>query len=261
MNLIRQAPAATASEWGLPESRQLDQGLQVLELQPSPQQIDRLRVYGSLLMKWNRTYNLLGATSVQAVVEQHLLDTLAILPALTRWLPTQRPLLVDVGSGAGLPGLLLAIMQPDVTHALVEPIGKKAAFLRQAVAACRLTNAHVLEQRIEDARLDAVPVPPGDTDQPVVPHFICRAFTSLERFVALCLPHLRPGPPASILFAMKALKVSDELKQLAGAVTTLAVEELRTVERDVQRYLVVLSPSQSSSLQDIPAAARSAERL
>ena len=248
MILIRQSPPETSSPWSQAEARQLERGLGMLGQQASASQMRQLRSFGELLLKWNGTYNLLGATLPRALVEEHLLDTLAILPALDRWLHAQPQVLVDVGSGAGLPGIVLAIQRPQLTLVLVEPIGKKAAFLRQAVATCSLANVRVVEGRIEDAesRRDFSPANPG-ADADGAPHFICRAFTTLERFAELCGPHVCKGPRGSLLFAMKAARVGEELQHLGGSVEVLAVEELLTVQKDVQRNLVVMRPDHGAS--------------
>jgi 16S rRNA (guanine527-N7)-methyltransferase len=243
MMALRQAPPRTVSGWGSEQTEALDRGLRELCLQTTAGQSAALRRYGELLLKWNRTYNLLGATTAATMLEDHLLDSLAVLPVLASWIPPGPPALVDVGTGAGLPGLVLAIVLPHVPIVLVEPIGKKAAFLRQVVAECRLSTVTVLEARIED-------VSPRDiaADPAISPHFICRAFTSLGRFTELCAPLLRD---ASLLFAMKAARVSQELQQLSSAIEVLAVEPLRTVEKDVQRNLVVMRSKESHPASDL----------
>lgn len=187
--------------------------------------IRQFRLYGELLLKWNSTYNLLGATSSEAIVQEHLLDSVAVHPVLKRWLP-HRQAVTDVGSGAGFPGMVLAIMEPDRTFVLVEPIGKKAAFLRQAVAHCGLTNVRVVEGRIEDLGAQAE-----------VPHFICRAFTSLVRFTQLCAP---TASACSLYFAMKAVRVSAELQDLDPGMEVLAVELLPMPVNKTERRLVVM---------------------
>ena len=266
MTLIRQNPTQSSGAWGPGESASLKQGLDALGLATTGPRFAQLETYAGLLLKWNRTYNLLGATTAQSLIDSHLLDSLAALPALQRWLPAQtppeaNPMLLDIGSGAGLPGLALAIVIPDLPITLVEPIGKKAAFLRQAIGQCRLPLVKVLEGKIEDLDLAqdlktaraAPPQGPGEAGDaapppPLTPHFICRAFASLERFATLCTPHAAEG---SLLFAMKASRVGEELAQLTDAVEVLAVEPLRTVERDVQRNLVVLRPDLARALANL----------
>ncbi len=237
MMAVRQATASASVAWGSEQTTALEQGLHELGLDPTSDQKATLRRYGELLLKWNRTYNLLGATTAGVLLEEHLLDSLAVLPALTPWLPQARSVLVDVGTGAGLPGLVLAIMLPELRIVLVEPVGKKAAFLRQVVANCGLRTVRVLEARIED-------ITPGELlpEPTMLPHFICRAFTSLDRFADLCAPRLQE---ASLLFAMKAAKVQQEVEQLDSSFEVLAVEPLRTIEKDIQRNLVVMRSRKS----------------
>ena len=229
MTLVRQSPASTRLSWGVEEAAALRRGLAALGLDATPGQFARLETYAGLLLKWNRTYNLLGATTARDLIDSHLLDSLATLPALSRWLPTPTattcPVLFDIGSGAGLPGLALAIMLPE------QPI------------------ARVIEGRIED--LAPAAMAPGDrqagpdaaADASVLPSFICRAFTSLERFAALCRPH---AGETSRLFAMKAARVAEEVAELtAGEV--LAVEPLPIVAPGVQRNLVVMQPGRAAA--------------
>ena len=185
--------------------------------------------YAGLLLRWNATFNLLGATDPDDLVDLHLADSLAALPALDRWLPRGPIDLHDIGSGAGLPGLILAISRPQWSLTLVEPVSKKAAFLRQTVAELRLPNVRVVEGRVE-----ALPPAPAAP----VRHFICRAFTALDRFHALCQPVSHPD---SLLFAMKAAKVHDEIAALPAGLRVHATESLPTARPDLDRTLVVLA--------------------
>ena len=123
MTLVRQKAADTPAPWGTDQTTALERGLRKIGVDATPGQQAQLRHYGELLLKWNRTYNLLGATSAQAMVEEHLLDSLAVLPALRAWLPVESSVMVDVGTGAGLPGIVLSIMRADLPIILVEPIG------------------------------------------------------------------------------------------------------------------------------------------
>jgi 16S rRNA (guanine527-N7)-methyltransferase len=248
MMAVRQATISTPAGWSVAETTALDEGLRKLGLDPTPQQQAALRRYCELLLKWNRTYNLLGATTATAMLQEHVLDSLAVVPAMTRWLSPTNAVLIDVGTGAGLPGIILAIMMPQVPVVLVEPVGKKAAFLRQVVAECRLPTVRVFEARIEDIPSEELLPDPGK-----LPHFICRAFASLDRFAELCAPRLREG---SLMFAMKAAKVQQEVEQLAGLMQVLAVEPLSTVEREIQRYLVVMRLQESRPGSDSTRPAR-----
>jgi 16S rRNA (guanine527-N7)-methyltransferase len=235
MTLVRSRPSAVPAGWDQQDAALLDRGLDELSLEPTATQRQQLHTYAQLLLKWNRTYNLLGATTAAALVQDHLLDSLAVLQAIRRWLPLEAHLF-DIGSGAGLPGIVLAIMLAPLDVALVEPSGKKAAFLRQAVPVCHLENVQVIESRIEaiGATVGSEASAGGRLG---TPHFICRAFTSLSRFAALTRPHLHDG---SLIFAMKAARVGDELVALEDWVEVLAVESLRPATKAVQRNLVVM---------------------
>jgi 16S rRNA (guanine527-N7)-methyltransferase len=239
MTLIRSRPAQTGSTWSSDESARLESGLGELGVSATTRQLTQLRTYGELLLKWNRTYNLLGATDAATLLQDHLLDSVAILPALNRWLPPGG-ILLDIGSGAGLPGIVLAITFDHLPIRLIEPNGKKAAFLRQVVAHCDLSTVQVVEARIEE--LDGLELERAAHSQEgngilATPHFICRAFTSLNRFAALCRPLLHDG---SLIFSMKAARVADELAELDGWLEVLAVDPLRSPGKDVQRNLVVM---------------------
>ena len=261
MTLVRQRPGQARSVWTREDSEYLERGLAELGLSASVEQMTRLRTYAELVLKWNRTYNLLGTTDTVALVQDHLLDSLATIPALTRWLPGDAVLL-DIGSGAGLPGLVLAIMLHPLPILLVEPNGKKTAFLRQVVAQCRLETVQVIESRIEELApthsrpthstpSPMAPMPSARTTRSAeprtvttTPHFICRAFTSLDRFAALCRPQLSSG---SLLFAMKAARVAEELAELDESLEVLAVEPLQAVGKDAQRNLVVMQSKPTAS--------------
>lgn len=248
MNLTARArPGRTAPSWGQAESEYLQSCLTAMHLDATVEQMAQLQAYARLLLKWNRTYNLLGATTAKDLIASHLLDSLATLPVIRRWLqlsgssPAADAMLLDVGSGAGLPGLPLAIMLPDLPIGLVEPIGKRTAFLRQSIAQLGLPRVRLWEARIENLELSgglrpAQGLQPGQNTQ-ATPHFICRAFTSLADFTRACAPYAIEG---SLLFAMKASRVAEEIAQLPAFVEVLAVEPLLTIEDKMHRNLVVM---------------------
>jgi 16S rRNA (guanine527-N7)-methyltransferase len=139
---------------------------------------DRLQTYLGLLHKWNAVYNLTAIREPERMLLIHLADCLALLPHL----PARAARLLDVGSGGGLPGLVLAIMRPDLQVTLIDAVQKKAAFLTQVVATLRLPNARVLHSRVEDLR-----------DAEGYDLIVCRAFAALELFVRLTQHLRRPG--------------------------------------------------------------------
>jgi 16S rRNA (guanine527-N7)-methyltransferase len=158
----------------------LDRGLGEMRLTLPADARDRLLEYVALLVKWNRTYNLTAVRDPLAMVAHHLLDSLSVLPHLP--LAAQRARLADAGSGAGLPGIPLAIARPRWHVALAESSQKKAAFLRQATIELALDNVEVHEGRVEAWR-----------PQPLFDLVISRAFAALAEFIAACRHLVVPG--------------------------------------------------------------------
>ena len=156
----------------------LERGVAELGLELPSGSRDRLLQYLELLAKWNRTYNLTAVREPCAMVSLHLLDSLVVIPHL----PIQDGALADVGSGAGLPGIPLAIAQPQWRITLNDASEKKAAFLRQAVMELGLRNVTIHQGRVEAWR------PAGR-----FAIVISRAFAQLARFIASCRHLVRPG--------------------------------------------------------------------
>ena len=150
----------------------LAQGLQALQLSTALQA--PLLSYLSELQRWNAAYNLTAVREPVPMVIRHLLDSLAILPHLDAGLLPPEGRLLDVGSGAGLPGIPLALARPDWRVAVLDSNGKKARFLRHAQRSLGLANLEVIEARVEDH-------PPG----PVYDAVVSRAFGAVETFVAV----------------------------------------------------------------------------
>lgn len=122
----------------------LQEGIKSLQLAVSPEQIQQLQDYLALLVKWNKAYNLTAVRDPLQMVTRHLLDSLAILP----YLSGQR--IIDIGTGAGLPGIPLAIADPERTYCLLDSNGKKMRFLAHAVHTLKLENVTLVEDRAED---------------------------------------------------------------------------------------------------------------
>lgn len=156
----------------------LEEGIEQIDahstgLMLQPDQVSQLLHYGELILKWNKVYNLTAIRAEQEVITHHLLDSLAIVPHLDALLNTHSmPRLLDVGSGAGLPGLVIAICRPGwIVHTL-DTVQKKAAFMQQVCASLKLQNAQSIHQRVEQYS----PESPYD--------LICsRAFSSIENFI------------------------------------------------------------------------------
>jgi len=171
----------------------LDRGLGDLALALPREARERLLGYVALLAKWNRTYNLTAIRDPLAMVAHHLLDSLSVLPHLP--LKPEGARLADAGSGAGLPGIPLAIARPRWRVALAESSQKKAAFLRQAAIELALDNVEVHEGRVEAWR-----------PQPLFDLVISRAFAALGEFIAACRHLVAPG---GMLAAMKGTAPRD----------------------------------------------------
>jgi 16S rRNA (guanine527-N7)-methyltransferase len=181
---------------------------------------ERLMAYIALLVKWNASYNLTAVREPLAMVSYHLLDSLALLPHLSEG----RARVADVGSGAGLPGIPLALARPSWHVALIEANQKKTAFLRQAKIELGLTNVEVHEGRVEELR-------PAKGFSVVV----SRAFAELGQFIAACRHLLaRDG----VLAAMKGKFPADELIQIPPELRTTTVA-LRVPFLEGERHLVL----------------------
>jgi 16S rRNA (guanine527-N7)-methyltransferase len=181
----------------------------------------RLLAYLDLLARWNRSYNLTAVRDPLEMVTRHLLDALAVLP----WVGNGR--LLDVGAGAGLPGIPLAIARETLEVTLVDSAGKKVRFMRHVKRALGLENIEPLHARVEA-------LPAGEAFDSV----ISRAFTSLAEFAA-SVRHL--AVPGTRLLAMKGRRPEAEIGQLPDWLSLDAVEALRVPGLHEQRHLVIMS--------------------
>lgn len=123
-------------------------GAKEMKLSLSEQQADSLLLYLELIIKWNKTYNLSAIRDVELGVKKHLLDSLSILPFIGK------EALLDVGSGAGLPGIILAIMQPDLAVTVLDSVGKKCRFMQFVKSQLKLKNLTVVNGRVENLKVD-----------------------------------------------------------------------------------------------------------
>jgi len=200
----------------------LERGLEQLAIVLPGEGRDKLIEYTALLAKWNRTYNLTSIRDPLTMVSHHLLDSLAVLPHLP--LPANAARLADAASGAGLPGIPLALARPQWQIALIESNQKKAAFLRQASIELCLANVEVHAGRVETWR-------PARGFALV----ISRAFAELAAFVDACRPLLAPG---GVLAAMKGRSPDAELARLPAQVTSQVIR-LDTPFLEGERHLVL----------------------
>ena len=190
----------------------------------------KLIAYLALLQRWNRVYNLTALRDPDEMLSHHLLDCLAVLPALRRHAAAVGPPslhILDVGSGGGLPGVVLAAVQPEWQVSCVDTVGKKATFVRQVAAELRLRNLRGLHARVETLR-------PADGQYDVI---TSRAFASLADFTALSACVLAPH---GVWMAMKGRLPADEQAALPAGVQVFHVEQLQVPGLDAQRCLVWL---------------------
>lgn len=203
--------------------RLLTSGLR--ELGVSADRRDPSFAFLRLLEKWNRTYNLTAVREPEAMVTHHVLDSLVVAPYLhgTR--------VIDVGTGAGLPGIPLAMARPELEFVLLDSNSKKTRFVTQAINELQLANVRVERARAEDFR----PSRPFDT-------VVSRAFTSLAQMLRMT-QHL--CAPDGVFLALKGAYPTDELREVPGEFRVSRVESLRVPELHAERHIVVIDFSLS----------------
>lgn len=196
-------------------------GASALGVALSDRQADQLLAYGTLMLKWNKVYNLTALRDPASVLTHHLLDSLAAVAPLQReWAGKGK--LLDVGSGGGLPGVVIAIMRPDLDVSCLDAVAKKAAFVQQVSAELELPNLRGLHARVEllDGSYEVIS---------------SRAFASLPDFFNGSMKLLAPG---GIWLAMKGKVPSDELAALPSGVSVFHVEQLSVPGLDAERCIV-----------------------
>lgn len=158
----------------------LQRGVEQLQLGLKNEQVEQLFKYAQLIQKWNRVYNLTAIRNAQEMITHHILDSLAVLPSMMSFAKQTDFRVLDVGAGAGLPGVIMAIANPSWKVTLVDTVQKKAAFIQQAIAHLGLNNAQAIHARVEEM-------------QTLGFDMICsRAFSSIELFIRLSQHLLNP---------------------------------------------------------------------
>lgn len=231
----RPAPSRPAVSWDLAQwQAALPPVLARLHLDLSALQQTQLATYMGLLSHWNSTYNLTALRDAPEMLSHHLTDCLAVLAPLTRHLLARELLqrtpparVLDVGSGGGLPGVVLAICCPGIQVTCVDTVGKKAAFIRQVAAELRLPNLKAEHARVEQlsGRYDLI---------------TSRAFASLVDFVTLTRALLTDD---AVWMAMKGKDPLDERAALPQDVVVFHVEPLQVPGLDAERCLVWMRPA------------------
>ena len=203
----------------LTQQQDLETGLRELNLNCSPLQFEKLLKYLELLQRWNKAFNLTAIRDPLQMVRLHLLDSLAIHPYV-QGLKS----IIDVGTGPGLPGIPLAILNPEINFTLLDSNGKKTRFLFQAINELKLTNASEINHRVEayqpNQLFDAV---------------ISRAFSSIYDMLNQC-DHLVSDQ--GCFLAMKGKKPDSELSQMTKAYKVVEVSEVNVPLIDSERHLI-----------------------
>lgn len=211
-----------------PREQELRTGLAALKLELSDVQIGQLLDYLDLIAKWTQVYNLTAVRDPAEMLTHHLLDSLAVIVPLRRQLAQaglSHASLLDVGSGAGLPGVVIAICCPEVAVSCVDTVAKKAAFIKQAALALKLPNLTGLHARVETI------------GQPF--DVICsRAFASLHDFTQWSAGALAPE---GVWLAMKGKHPADEISALPASAQVFHVEQLQVPGLDAERCIVWMS--------------------
>ncbi len=195
-------------------------GLADLGVSATEQQIDLLLAFVRLIEKWNKTYNLTAIRNREEMLRLHILDSLAVLPFISG------KNIIDVGTGAGLPGIPLAIFMPDVQFTLLDSNAKKTRFVQQAVLELKLENVEVVHSRVEQLKRE------GEFDA-----VLSRAFASLHDIMQWTDYLLQAE---GVLIAMKGQKPVAELEQLERV---YSVKSIVVPGIDAERCVVRINKS------------------
>ena len=204
----------------LDDKAQLEKGMQILGFENIPQIISKLLIYKELLIKWNNSFNLTSVKNTE-IVTHHFLDCLAVIPFI------KSSTLLDVGTGAGLPGIVIAIVNPDIKVSLIDKVGKKITFIKRIIAELEIKNIETYHDRVELL-----------TSEEKYDGIISRAFSNMEVFIK-STKHLikRQG----VWYGMKSKKILDD--EMININDPWALEKLDVPFLQAERYLVKVSSS------------------
>lgn len=200
----------------------LKSGAAELGLSLSDTQFEQLLGYLALIQKWNKVYNLTAVRDPQEMLTHHLLDSLTAVTPLVRHTGGRPARVLDVGSGGGLPGIVLAICRPELDVSCVDTVGKKAAFIQQVAASLKLSNLHGIHARVETLS--------GPFDV-----ICCRAFAALPDFVSWSRGALAEQ---GVWMAMKGKHPQAEMDALPPDVQVFHVEPLTVPGLEAERCMV-----------------------
>jgi len=204
----------------LDDKAQLEKGMQILGFENIPQIINKLLIYKELLIKWNNSFNLTSVKNTE-IVTHHFLDCLAVIPFIN----SSR--LLDVGTGAGLPGIVIAIVNPDSKVSLVDKVGKKITFIKRIIAELEIKNIETYHDRVELL-----------TSEEKYDGIISRAFSNMEVFIK-STKHLIKSQ--GVWYGMKSKKILDD--EMINIIDPWALEKLDVPFLQAERYLVKVSSS------------------
>ncbi|MHA3057722.1 16S rRNA (guanine(527)-N(7))-methyltransferase RsmG [Acinetobacter sp. ANC 4641] len=202
--------------------QELKQGSKALGLDLNENALNLLLKYQDALVLWNKAYNLTAIRDPKEMLVKHLLDSLSILPSL----PAGR--LLDIGTGGGMPGMIIALCQPERECVLLDSNGKKIRFLKQFIADLKLPNVTAVQTRVEDE--DSI----RELGQFDV--ITSRAFASLTDFIVASKPYMHTG---SYICAMKGLIPNEEIAEFSKEFNHQVIE-LKVPRLDEQRHLIIL---------------------
>lgn len=200
---------------------QLSAATRPLALSLSEQQLQQLARYLALLQAWNQAYNLTAVRDIQAMIPQHILDSLAALPFLTG------KHFLDVGTGPGLPGIPLAIARPECEFTLLDSNGKKTRFLQHVKHTLKLDNVHIIQSRIENYH------PEIEFDG-----ILSRAFASLADFIKATRPLMGK---TTRLIALKGARAADEIAEVRDPTLAISCEDIDIPGLTATRALVIVT--------------------
>jgi 16S rRNA (guanine527-N7)-methyltransferase len=212
-------------------SQVLGDGIAEMRLEVTPAQQEQLMDYLGLMFKWNAVYNLTSLRDPMQMVTHHLLDSLAAVPAFS-----EARNVLDVGSGGGLPGIVLAIVRPDMKVSMIDTVHKKTAFLTQVKAELGLANVTVYTARVEQLQVSEK-----------FDVITSRAFADLSDFVNWS-SHLLAEPGRYI--ALKGVAPEDERQRLPAAWRVSGVQPLQVPRLGAERHLVFIEKVRERALQE-----------
>ena len=204
----------------LDDKAQLEKGMQILGFENIPQIMCKLLIYKELLIKWNNSVNLTSVKNTE-IVTHHFLDCLAVIP----FIKSSR--LLDVGTGAGLPGIVIAIVNPDIKVSLIDKVGKKITFIKRIIAELEIKNIETYHERVELL-----------TSEEKYDGIISRAFSNMEVFIK-STKHLIKSQ--GVWYGMKSKKILDD--EMININDPWTLEKLDVPFLQAERYLVKVSSS------------------